>query len=358
MPYTTNADLPKAVRDKLKGKKLRQWRHIFNSMIDNGSSEAQAFSGAWSAVKKPKVAKAQMAADVFTTQPEAASRSVDLGLDGATHMVQDPMGQVYFMPGEDAEDYMSSYDAPFTESENVANRDNVKLNWNLGPEAASALPDANKEYWDKMATIWNVSPQEARRQLCANCEYFNDSPDAMKYMETVPTDNYDVDGGGRGFCSKFDFICHNLRTCQAWEELEQDDMNESEPMEKSIEGKIFKSNDEQRLVYGWASVITEKGVPVVDRQGDVIDADTLVKAVSDFMEHVRVGKAMHSGEQVGVVLHSMPITKEIGASLGIQSDREGWLVAYKVYDEQVWQDVKSGKLAAFSIGGRATREEI
>jgi hypothetical protein len=25
------------------------------------------------------------------------------------------------------------------------------------------------------------------------------------------------DGGGRGYCHKFDFICHNLRTCQAWE---------------------------------------------------------------------------------------------------------------------------------------------
>ena len=27
----------------------------------------------------------------------------------------------------------------------------------------------------------------------------------------------DKDGGGRGYCHKFDFICHNLRTCMAWE---------------------------------------------------------------------------------------------------------------------------------------------
>ena len=53
----------------------------------------------------------------------------------------------------------------------------------------------------------------------------------------------------------------------------------------------------------------------------------------------------------------MPITKEIGEALGIHSDREGWVVAYKVYDDNVWNMVKSGELAAFSIGGRAVKED-
>ena len=129
-------------------------------------------------------------------------------------------------------------------------------------------------------------------------------------------------------------------------------------MTKSIEGKILKVDEEQRMVFGWASVITEDGEPVVDRQGDMIGADTLVKAVNEFMEHVRVGKAMHTGKQVGVVVHSLPVTKEIGDSLGIQSNREGWIVAYKVFDDDVWAMVKSGELAAFSIGGRAIKEEL
>jgi len=59
-----------------------------------------------------------------------------------------------------------------------------------------------------------------------------------------------------------------------------------------------------------------------------------------------------------MVIHSLPITKEIGDSLGIQSDREGWVVAYKVYDDAVWKMVKSGELAAFSIGGRAIKEKL
>ncbi len=128
-------------------------------------------------------------------------------------------------------------------------------------------------------------------------------------------------------------------------------------MTKDIEGQILKADDEQRMVYGWASVVTEKGEPVVDRQGDVIEADTLVRAVNKFMEHVRVGKEMHKGDQIGAVIHSMPVTKEIGESLGIQSDREGWIVAFKVYNDDVWAKVKSGELAAFSIGGRAIKED-
>ena len=142
------------------------------------------------------------------------------------------------------------------------------------------------------------------------------------------------------------------------EHLDLKDKGFSHKMIKNIEGKILKTDDEQRMVYGWASVVTENGEPVVDRQGDVIGAETLVKAVNEFMEHVRVGKAMHTGDQVGVVVHSLPITKEIGDSLGIQSDREGWVVAYKVFDDDVWAMVKSGELAAFSIGGRAIKEEI
>ena len=125
-----------------------------------------------------------------------------------------------------------------------------------------------------------------------------------------------------------------------------------------ITGQILKVDDEQRLIYGWASVITEKGEAVVDLQGDIIEADVLVKAVNEFMENVRVGKTMHVGEETGKVIHSMPVTKEIGDALGIQSDREGWIVAYKVYDDSVWDRVKSGELRAFSIGGRAQREEL
>lgn len=141
--------------------------------------------------------------------------------------------------------------------------------------------------------------------------------------------------------------------CRAIETIMRTIMNKS----AIIEGKILKVDEEQRIIYGWASVATEKGEPVIDLQGDVIAMSTLEKAVNEFMEHVRVGKTMHVGEQTGVVIHSLPVSKEIAGALGIQADREGWVVGYKVYDESVWQMVKSGELRAFSIGGRAIKEE-
>jgi hypothetical protein len=103
-------------------------------------------------------------------------------------------------------------------SENEANMQMVADEWNLGPEKASEDPTANAEYWDKMARLWMVDTAQARRQLCANCEYFDDSTKMMEKMEAIPMTEFDMDGGGRGYCHKFDFICHNLRTCQAWEE--------------------------------------------------------------------------------------------------------------------------------------------
>jgi hypothetical protein len=213
------------------------------------------------------VLKAQYANDIFTTEPEAISRSMDMGLDGVTH-VYSYDGQAVYMPAASHEAYLA-FMGGYT------------------PEMQEASP---------------VDRIEALRAIVA---------------EVIGKD-----------------------------------------MTKNIEGKILKTDDEQRMVYGWASVITEKGEPVIDRQGDMIEAGTLVEAVNEFMEHVRVGKAMHVGEQVGTVVHSLPITKEIGDSLGIQSDREGWVVAYKVFDDDVWAMVKSGELAAFSIGGKAIKEEI
>jgi hypothetical protein len=96
----------------------------------------------------------------------------------------------------------------------MKNRDFVKKHWMLGPEKTQ---QPNSDYWRKLATVWRISPDQAKRNLCANCEYFNDSPDMLAQMEQIHEDAYDKDGGGRGWCGKFDFICHNLRVCQAWE---------------------------------------------------------------------------------------------------------------------------------------------
>ncbi len=109
---------------------------------------------------------------------------------------------------------------PLTQEENSKIMRSLIKEWSLGPDKASARPGENAEFWSKISDVWGIPEEDARRRLCANCEYFDNRPDSMKVMESVPFNRFDADGGGRGYCHNFDFICHNLRTCQAWEEKE------------------------------------------------------------------------------------------------------------------------------------------
>jgi hypothetical protein len=121
--------------------------------------------------------------------------------------------------------------------------------------------------------------------------------------------------------------------------------------------EIMKVDDDERMIYGWASVTKRSGEDVVDKQGDIIEDDVLVHAATEFMKDVRTAKAMHTGDQIGEVVHSFPVVADIAKSLGITSENSGWIVGVFVKSDKVWQKVKSGELKAFSIGGSATREE-
>jgi hypothetical protein len=123
-------------------------------------------------------------------------------------------------------------------------------------------------------------------------------------------------------------------------------------------GQVTKMDDEKRIVYGFASVISKNGEPIVDRQGDIISAEELEKAASDFMLNSRVGKTLHSGEPTTTIIHSFPMTNEIKKAYQIESPYEAWLIAVKVHDDETWAMVKRGELKDFSIGGSATRREV
>jgi hypothetical protein len=121
--------------------------------------------------------------------------------------------------------------------------------------------------------------------------------------------------------------------------------------------KVIKAVDEQRIVYGWATVSTVKGELIVDSQGDIIEPDEMVKMANDFMLDVRMAKAMHAGEGIGEFIHSLPLTKDIAEALGVECEREGWIVAVKIHDDATWAAVKSGAFTGFSIGGKARSRE-
>lgn len=129
-------------------------------------------------------------------------------------------------------------------------------------------------------------------------------------------------------------------------------------VKKLDEFKIIKLHEEQRMVYGWASVISEGGVPFLDSQNDIIDSDELLKATTEFMQDARIAKAMHSGSQVGEVVHSFPLISELAKTFGIECDKEGWMVGVKIHSDEVWNQVKNGTFKAFSIGASAERVAV
>lgn len=112
-------------------------------------------------------------------------------------------------------------DEPFiTAAENKKNTQVVIDDWMLGPEKPSNEPGANKPYWITLAKAMQVDEKEARRRRCSNCEYYDNSTMMQAKMERIPRNEWDVGAGYRGYCHKFKFICHDMRSCQAWEERE------------------------------------------------------------------------------------------------------------------------------------------
>ena len=105
-----------------------------------------------------------------------------------------------------------------TAKENRQTTMKLVKDWNLGPKKASEdLLHTNGAFWKQVANKWYTTVSEARRRNCGNCEYGDTSPEALKSMEVLPMTSLDRDGGGRVWCEKFDFICHNLRVCTAWD---------------------------------------------------------------------------------------------------------------------------------------------
>lgn len=123
-------------------------------------------------------------------------------------------------------------------------------------------------------------------------------------------------------------------------------------------GQVTKVDEEQRLVYGWASVTSVRGEPVVDSQGDVISDDTLTKAAHDFILDSRAGKVMHAGRRVADVVESVMLTADVQKALGIDAGQTGWFICMKFRDDEVWEKVKQEGISGFSIGGLGTRSRV
>ena len=168
------------------------------------------------------------------------------------------------------------------------------------------------------------------------------------YDVEIMDDEYDLDDMDE---NESDGLLERVISAIVQAVTKSDDMGDT--VTKAID--ILKVDRQRRIVWGWASVSTVKGELVVDRQGDRIAPPEMEKMADSFMRSTRAAKAMHEGDDVGEIVHSLPLTKELAEALGIQTDKEGWITGVYVADDGEWEKVLRGEYAGLSIGARAKR---
>lgn len=122
---------------------------------------------------------------------------------------------------------------------------------------------------------------------------------------------------------------------------------------------ITKVDKDNRLVYGWALVNkTDNGSGlelVIDRQGDIVEDDTLLATAHGYIADQRDAKVVHKGQVVGQVVESLVLTEDIQKALGINLGQTGWFIGMRIDDDATLAEVDAGNLPMFSVGGTGNR---
>jgi hypothetical protein len=124
--------------------------------------------------------------------------------------------------------------------------------------------------------------------------------------------------------------------------------------------KLKKSTaTEERYVLG---IVLEPDV--VDSQDDTYDAETVRKSAHGWMERSAKLGLMHKSIIGGVAKEGAAVTVEsylapVDFEIGGEPVKKGtWLMGVHVLDEDLWNDVKEGRLTGFSIGGESGWESV
>jgi hypothetical protein len=146
----------------------------------------------------------------------------------------------------------------------------------------------------------------------------------------------------------------------AWQEATENDLFDIlKAKEDSV--VITKSNEDQQLVFGWASIsINKDGSLPLDWDDDVIPPTELEKAAYNFVLKYRGTGEMHKSETVGQLVESVIFTKDKIEAMGLPEGSVpiGWWVGFHIPDKDVFNKIKDGTYKMFSIQGKSTRVKL
>jgi len=114
------------------------------------------------------------------------------------------------------------------------------------------------------------------------------------------------------------------------------------------------TDDERHIVLG---VVLEPDS--VDTQGDTIKADEIERAAHLWLARFQDRGLMHRRIVNSKIEIYESYLAPVNLTLGGQKVKKGtWLLMYHVLDDALWKDIKSGKIAGFSMGGFARRVKL
>lgn len=96
----------------------------------------------------------------------------------------------------------------------------------------------------------------------------------------------------------------------------------------------------------------------VDLHGDTISEEEVMKACHNYNKHCRAANLFHIVKTTSFELIESYISP-VDFTLGDQTVKKGtWLANIQVYDDTLWQLIKSGEISGLSIGALAYVEEL
>ena len=147
-----------------------------------------------------------------------------------------------------------------------------------------------------------------------------------------------------------------------WRLKEDDEINKADKDDDNL-FHIAKTDDDKRLVFGWALVAeTEDGQVIEDHQGDIVDPEDLEEGAYQYVLDFRDSGEEHIPflRKKARMVESCVFTKEKQEAIGIPAGiiPVGWWIGFYVDDDEAWQKIKDGTYKMFSIEGRGIRVPV
>lgn len=117
--------------------------------------------------------------------------------------------------------------------------------------------------------------------------------------------------------------------------------------------------EEQRLFYAVVIEPMTEVTPEGDTHGHVMKAEEIEKSAHYFMEMGSTVFQSHKSKINACVVESYiaPVSFTPDGS-DTEITKGSWVMTVKVYDDDVWEGIKSGQITAFSPGGYGKVEDI